>query len=56
MKVSQGASHRSELYSLLMNKLNKIGTNPLKKAVMHGIEGTLAEIFELGFQDAITQI
>lgn len=47
--VAEGVAYRSELYSLLVSKLNHIVATPMKEDMKQGIEQTLAETFKSDF-------
>lgn len=49
MEVSKGVPSQYGLHSPLVNELNHVGATPVKEAMMHGIEETLAVALELWF-------
>lgn len=54
MEVQEEVFSRSAPHFPLVNELNHIGATPISKAMMQGIDETLAKAFEIGFRAANT--
>lgn len=49
-------SSQEKIKSFLIEKLNNIGFSPMKEALMHGFEETIAKAFRVDFHSANTRV